>query len=208
MTPTATEPPPSASPRNRVRPTDHRRLAEDITGNGGADEAAARAAGMLPAELIQPGEIIILLLKPSAWFILLAPLRTLTAIIVVAMIADSVNSYTGLGFARQSIILATLGLLMMRVFWQFLEWLSRVYVLTDRRIITVSGVVRIGVFESPLERVQHTNLILSLRERLFALGTIAFATAGTALLEAYWLMLEDPLEVHQKIVQTISRYRR
>jgi len=206
MTPIATEPPPHVSPRKARPKVQH--LAEDLTGQGGGDEAAARAAGMLPAELLQPGETIILLLKPSAWFILLAPLRTLTTIIVLALIAETANSYMSLGFARQTIVLATLAGLMLRVFWQFLEWLSRVYVLTDRRIVTVSGVVRIGVFETPLQRVQHTNLVLSLRERLFALGTIAFATAGTASAEAYWLMLEDPLEVHQKIVQTISRYRR
>jgi len=99
-------------------------------------------------------------------------------------------------------------LLLLRLFWQFLEWLSRVYVLTDRRVVAVAGVLRVRVFEAPLQQVQHTNLLLSLRERLFGLGTVAFATAGTAIAEAYWLMLADPLEVHRKIVQTLNRYRR
>ena len=206
MTPTTTEPPPKLNPPKRVKPSDPRHLAEDLTGTG-ADDIAARAAGMLPAELLQPGEVIILLLKPSAWFILLAPLRTLTAIIVVGLIAETINSYLALDISRQSIILGTLALLLLRVFWQFLEWLSRVYVLTDRRVVTVAGVLRIGVFETPLQKIQHTNMVLSLRERLFGLGTITFATAGTAAIEAFWLMLANPLEVHQKVVQTINRYR-
>ncbi len=211
MTPTATEPPPTGSqrtrpPRLRASPP-YRRLAEGLTGETSADEAAARAAGMLPAELLQPGEIIILLLKPSAWFILLAPLRALTGIVVLAMAVDIANTYMGMGLSRQNTLLAALTILLLRLFWQFLEWLSRVYVLTDRRIITVAGVIRVRVFETPLQKIQHTNLLFSLRERLFGLGTIAFATAGTAIAETYWLMLHSPLQVHQKIVQTLSRYR-
>jgi uncharacterized membrane protein YdbT with pleckstrin-like domain len=208
MTPTTAEPPPN---RKTLRePTDgaRRYLAEDITGEAGADEAAARAAGMLPAELLQPGEIIILLLKPSAWFILLAPLRILTLILVLAILAYLANGYMALGYSGQNIALAAMALMLIRIFWQFLEWLSRVYVLTDRRIITVAGVIRVLVFETPLEKIQHTNMIFSLRERLFALGTLSLATAGTAFSETYWLMLSSPLEVHQKVVQTLQRYRR
>lgn len=208
MTPTTAEPPPRSKKLREPKDAARRYLAEGLAGETGADEAAARAAGMLPAELLQPGEIIILLLKPSPWFILLAPLRVLTAILVLAMAADAANSYLGLGVNRQNIYLVTMAMLLARVFWQFLEWLSRVYVLTDRRVIAVAGVLRVRVFETPLEKVQHTNLHFSLRERLFALGTISFATAGTAFSEAYWLMLSNPLEVHQKIVQTLQRYRR
>jgi uncharacterized membrane protein YdbT with pleckstrin-like domain len=206
MTPTATEPPP-----NEIKPTGHpaspsHRLAEGLTGETDADEATARAAGMLPAELLQPGEIIILLLKPSVWFILLAPLRTLVMIVVIGMAVDIANSNLGLGINRQNVLLAILTLLLLRLFWQFLEWLSRVYVLTDRRFVTVAGVIRVRVFETPLQKIQHTNLLFSLRERLFGLGTIAFATAGTAVAETYWLMLSSPLQIHQKIVQTLNRY--
>jgi hypothetical protein len=208
MTPIIAEPPPSKPRLHEPEDAAHRYLAEDITGETVADEAAARAAGMLPAELLQPGEIIILLLKPSAWFILLAPLRTLAMILVLAIVASAVNSYATLGFNGQNIALAGAALILIRIFWQFLEWLSRVYVLTDRRVITVAGVIRVLVFETALENVRHTNAIFSLRERLFALGTISFATAGTAVNETFWLMLSNPLEVHQKIVQTLQRYRR
>lgn len=205
MIPATVKNPPSHT--KRAAPPPHARRAEGITGETNADEAAARAAGMLPAELLQPGEVIVLLLKPSAWFIVLVPIRTLLTIVVLAMVADTANTYLNNGYSRQNILLIAATLLLLRLFWQFLEWLSRVYVLTDKRIITVAGVVRVQVFETPLQKVQHTNLLLSLRERLLGLGTIAFATAGTAATEAYWQMLANPLEIHQKIVQTLSRYR-
>ena len=175
---------------------------------------------MLPAELLQPGEVIILLLKPSAWFILLAPLRFM-AIFVLLLICyytlkfqypnleyfPTINIWQ-LSISQSEIPIFLVVIILIRLFWQFLEWLSRVYVLTDRRIITVAGVIRVLVFETPLENIQHTSTIFSLRERLFTLGTISFATAGTAISETYWLMLSTPLEVHQKVVQTMQRYRR
>jgi len=211
MTPTFTDPP-STEPRRPKRPTPggpvQRYLAEDLTGEASPDEAAARAAGMLPAELLQPGEVIILLLKPSAWFILLAPLRTVLLLLILTLAAVALNGRFGLGYSNQNLAAAGVVLVLIRLFWQFLEWLSRVYVLTDRRIISVSGVIRVLVFETTLENIQHTQTLFSLRERLFALGTISFATAGTAVSETYWLMLSSPLEVHQKIVQTLHRYRR
>ncbi|MEE9211213.1 MAG: hypothetical protein V3U29_01000, partial [Phycisphaeraceae bacterium] len=63
------------------------------------------------------------------------------------------------------------------------------------------------VFECQLKQVQNTNALFSLRERLFGLGTIGFATAGTAVTEAYWFMIAKPLDVHQHVVQTLNRYR-
>ena len=50
-------------------------------------------------------------------------------------------------------------------------------------------------------------MIFTVRERVFGLGTLGFATAGTALREAYWVMLAKPLEVHKTVVETINRYR-
>lgn len=173
-----------------------------------ADEPAdPRAAVMLPAQLLQPGEIIILLIKPSAWSIILeaaGSIVALAALIVIAMVIDSFG-FTSVG--RHDLLLLGVGLIGLRLFWQFLEWLSRVYVLTDRRVIRVEGVIRINIFEAPLKQVQHTNLLITARERLFGLGTISFSTAGTAHPDAYWRMVARPLDVHQAVIQTLQRYR-
>jgi len=173
------------------------------------DEALARrAAAMLPAELLQPSEIIILLVKPSPLFIILAPLQTLAILTLLTVAALAIDQHWLFGVPRRDIVLALVGLIGLRLFWQFLEWLSRVYVLTDQRVIRVRGVLRVSVFESRLEQIQHTDTQFSVRERLFALGTITFATAGTGAVEAVWAMIARPLEVHRTVVRTIRRYRR
>lgn len=168
----------------------------------------AHAATLLPPELLQSGELIILLLKPSAWFILLGSLRFLATVGIVALGMLWLGGPQGWQFLdRSNIVLLGAIICGARVFWQFLVWLSHVYVLTDRRIIRVAGVLRVSVFETSLKKVQHTTAYFSIRERLFGLGSIGFATAGTAVIETWWLMVNNPLEVHRTIGQTLNRYR-
>ena len=191
-----------------TNPSPHHHAEPDATLEGAT---TPEAAIFLPTQLLQPGELIILLIKPSAWFIVLECLRTLTVIAILAAGALwVVRQGWGWGWveiAPRDIMLLAIGAAGVRLFWQFLEWLSRVYVLTDRRVIRVRGVIRVHVFEAALKQIQHTELNFSLRERMFALGSITFSTAGTGLPEASWQMVNTPLEVHQTILRTLHRYR-
>ncbi len=166
-----------------------------------------RLITMLPADLLQGGELVVLLQKPSPWYILLESLRflALLSIVLIPLVWFHRQGYN-IGVSARDLLLLGGGLAGGRVFWQFLEWLSRVYILTDRRVIRVKGVLRVQVFEAPLQNIQHTNSTFSLRERLLGLGSIHIATAGTDGIEASWVMLANPLEVHRILVQTLNRY--
>ena len=173
-----------------------------------ADDATLlRAAALLPGQLLHGGEVIILLVKPSPWYIVLESLRFLAGTLLVTVIALEISGRGYIQIGRVDLVLLAIGATGVRFVWQFLEWLSRVYVLTDRRIIVVSGVLRVQVFETQLKKIQHTVTLFSLRERLFALGTIGFATAGTGQIEATWRMIAKPLDVHSIVIQTLNRYR-
>ncbi len=184
--------------------------ASDVEVDGAIEREnlAVRAATMIPAELLQPGEIIILLLKPHPLYILLWPLKTLTIMSLFMLLGVLVARDAGSYDLAQNIVIAGSLLMVARLFWQFLEWLSRVYVLTDQRVVTVAGVLRVRVTDTPLSNITHSELFFSLRERFFALGTLGFNTAGTAFTEAYWVMVAKPLDVHAKVVETLKRYRR
>lgn len=178
---------------------------------GVAEEAMPQAVALLPAELLQSGEIIILLLKPSPWFIILGCLKTLFVVGVLLALALGLSNAAPAALAvlpqRADMVLLAVLAGGVRLFWQFLEWLGRLYVLTDRRVIRIRGVIGVQVFEAPLKHIQHTTLLFSLRERLFGLGTLGFATSGTGLIEAHWTMVARPMEVHQTVVQALERYR-
>jgi len=182
-------------------------MVESAGADGGA--LTERAAAALTSRLLQPGETIVLLLKPSPLFIVLAPLGTLIAIGLLTAIAVVAGDAIGLSSSQQRGLAGVgVSLLMLRLAWQFLEWLSRLYVLTDQRLVRQQGVLRVNIFECPLSKVQHTDLALSLRERLTGLGTIAFSTAGTGGIDAVWHMIARPMEVHQTVIEALRRYRR
>jgi len=92
-----------------------------------------------------------------------------------------------------------------RLVFATLQWASCLFVLTNRRIMRLSGVMNVDVFECPLTKIQQTYLSLVWYERLTRLGTLAFATAGTGGVESTWLHVNDPLEVHERVRSAIHQ---
>jgi len=169
-------------------------------------ESAAQAAPVVvPARLIQDGEEIVLALKPSGWFILLVSAPFTIAVIILAIGAYLVDTIGLAHLPFAQLALVCLGAIGLRLVVALLQWISRIYVLTNRRILRVRGVLTVDVFECGLHRIQHTSLVLPLSERIFAIGTLVFATAGTALPEAAWVMIARPSEVHEIVVEYIRR---
>ena len=92
--------------------------------------------------------------------------------------------------------------------WQGLEWWSRIYILTDRRIIRQKGAIRPSVFSAKLIDMKHTSVFRRLREQALGLGSIGFATTGSDVFDAFWVMIRDPFTVHKTVVEAIKRYGR
>jgi len=99
---------------------------------------------------------------------------------------------------------AVLLVVVMRIVWESLAWSARLYVLTDRRVVRVTGVFRQHVADIPIEKIQNVAIHRLLRERLFGLGTIGFASAGTDGYEAVWLMVRDPIGTAEAIRRTMK----
>ena len=161
----------------------------------------------LPADLLQGDETIILLLKPHPLYIVLSCMGTLVLLAAIASVSIWFQRAFEIELFNEQAMLGLCVLLAgLRVTWQFLEWMSRTYVLTDRRVIRIMGVVRVQMFQAELRRLQHTQILWSLRERLFMLGTISFSTAGTGFPEAYWVMIANPAAVHKQVLHAIEKY--
>jgi membrane protein YdbS with pleckstrin-like domain len=163
---------------------------------------------MLPADLIHDDEIIILLLRPSMLYVPLAALSGLGLIAVLTLALAYMARLPWVGWTDSHAFMLGLGLAALRLGWQALEWWSRLYVLTDRRIIRRMGVLRVAVFQTPLKNIQHISVFRRVRERLFSLGTIGFATAGSDVYEAFWVMVNQPFAVHKVVSETMERYGR
>jgi uncharacterized membrane protein YdbT with pleckstrin-like domain len=170
------------------------------------------SAQPLTRDLVADDEVIILLLRPSLLYVFLSCFYNLIfialATFALAYMAKFMSQLPGIGWNDTQAFALGVALGALRVGWQFLEWMCKVYILTDRRVIARSGVLRVVVFQSQLKKIQHTAVFASLRERTTGLGTIGFATAGSDTFEAFWSMIREPFAVHKKVVETIERYAR
>jgi hypothetical protein len=167
--------------------------------------AGSSIAALLAGHILQDGEIILLILKPSLLFILLSSLRFI-AIILILMISATIFDADLPGPNRPYQEFGTF-VIAGRLMFATLQWMGRVYILTDLRIARLSGIFRIDIFSCPLRRVARTRIIRSSRERLTRLGTIEIIPSDPELPFATWHMIAKPVEVHEQIVAAISKSR-
>lgn len=180
----------------------------DVVGSIGAEAQPAEAAATQGARALRDGEVVILRIKPHPVYVLLSSLGWALALaalgVPIYLLAQQAWSPVSAG----RVAMAAFALLCARVVWQALDWWAKDYVLTDRRVIRVTGVIRRARFEAPLRNIQHVDLTQSVMERLFALGTLGFATSGTAFTEAHWVSVEKPQETLRVVREAIDRYGR
>lgn len=149
---------------------------------GGLPDVVRVEQGETIIEQLRPHWLMIFLRRPMAW---------------VALVACSVAAWFepwGLlpGWASWVGPLALLG-------WEILEWQSRSFLLTDRRVMGEGGVLRRVLVDVRLGNVQHAALQQTLLERLLALGTVGFASSGTGGYDVVWTFLAHPDRVLERV---------
>ena len=159
---------------------------------------------LLPSDLISEDEKVIFALKPSLWTIVFLSFRT--AVITSALTAAALllGPMMNLGRLTTYIVEACGVAFLARFGFAFLQWVSRSYVLTDRRVIRIRGVFTIDIFQCALVKIQNTFLVLTLPQRILGLGNIEFTTAGTGAVEAVWRHLKNPLKIHQLLINAMN----
>lgn len=160
---------------------------------------------VLPANLLDGGEIVEFAIKPSLWYVPIMSVRWLAFAAVLAILAwaNLVNFSYESYLYRAAILIAGA-----RLAWGCLEWSSHLYVLTNRRVMRLHGVFRVELFECGLHRIQNTYLTLSFLERLMRIGTVTMQTAaatdgGSGTVS--WRCVARPLEVHHRLREAILR---
>jgi hypothetical protein len=174
----------------------------------GAGPGAIAAVELVPAELLDGGEIIIFAVKPSLWFVALKSSRWLLGMLLTVLLVHWVGE-TAVGIPEATIIRVAVAVAGVRVGLALLQWVSRLYILTNRRIMRLTGIFNIDLFECQLTRIQSTVLTIAWYERVFGVGTISFATAGAGGgIEASWTHVNQPLELHERVRAAIHRAQR
>ncbi len=168
-----------------------------------AGEAIARsaAAGLVPEAVVRGDEVIILAVRPSIWFI---PLRAVPGIAMAVVIVAGLWGYEkytgGIPYAVAAVVF-TAGFLWggMYIAIAALRWISRLYVLTDRRLLTMQGGWKPDVFECPLVRISDVVVVHYGAERLLGTGSLAFTVEDNPYARPDWIHLRSADEIAREI---------
>jgi hypothetical protein len=163
----------------------------------------ASLAALLAGHILQDGEVVILILKPSLWFLVLSslPFAAVVSILLIAvLIRYNPSRPETVAYVEAAIVLVA-----GRVIWAILQWMGRFYILTDLRLLRLGGVFSIELFDCPLRKIARTRVVASTLERIVRTGTIEVVPQEGPWVLANWQTIARPMEVHEEIVANISR---
>jgi hypothetical protein len=157
----------------------------------------------MPGHIVDGGEIVLLALKPSMW----RPLFDAAGWLVVSGLAAIGCLWMGRSLPGLSVD-ATCQLILLaglaRFGYAIVRWVSIWYLLTNRRIITVSGVRSPNVDAYRLLEIRNTRVDWSMPERLTRTGTIRFVVHSTDYPNVLWRSVANPDLVHARIRRAIE----
>jgi len=114
------------------------------------------------------------------WFILISTI-ILEIVLILVILALAITLFTF--FAPFAPLIAAIGaiLLLIPIFTMvrdILNWSYRQFVITNRRVMQISGVLNKNVIDSSLEKVNDVHMVQSALGRLFNYGDVEILTAS------------------------------
>jgi hypothetical protein len=165
--------------------------------------ACPPVAVTVPPRLLEDGEIVILAIKPSGWFVIIHSLPVLAAAAVAVGIACVARDALGTQAAQTAVLAICLAAACARLLAAGLQWMSRLYVLTNRRVIRVRGVLHQDVHQGLLSSVTRVTPGASVPERLVGVGSLYFEISGAGILD--WSHVARVAEVRQVVLDALGR---
>jgi hypothetical protein len=156
-------------------------------------------ASLMAGHVLREGEVIILILKPALWSIPLEMLRSVTAMLIAVIACSLWIEHPHLYFEAVAFLLVG------RTMWAVLNWMGRLYVLTDQRIIRMAGIFTFEIDDCPLRKVVRARLLISLRERLLRIGSIEIISHDDSRPIWSWQWVSHPRKVHERVLRAIRR---
>ena len=158
-------------------------------------------ATLLAGHVLRDGEVVLLILKPSIWFILFSVMRFSAAVLIVVIAA---TLWLDRHFAYHYVYAGAFAI-GARLMWAILVWIGRLYILTDCRVLRLSGVFTVEIYDCPLRKIGQTRVTYSFRERLWRLGSIDIIPADDSRPPGVWQTIRRPVEVHEQVVAAIRQ---
>ena len=166
--------------------------------------SAARTTSLgtlLGSHILRDGELVLMILKPSLWFIVFNSLAFAISTAVVAAALALADRRMHDHFFLEAALFVIIG----RPMWAVLQWMGRIYILTDQRVLRITGVFTVDIFDCPLRKVVRARIVSSAREKLVAVGSIEIIPSDEAMPSAVWQTIARPKEIHERLQAAITR---
>jgi hypothetical protein len=158
--------------------------------------------------LLSTGERIVHREKQH-WFVFIWGARyPILAIIVAAVLLILKNNLSQpwqdyLNYGAIALFVGALAVL----FWTILRYINQEYVLTNRRVIDVSGVLNKKTTDSSLEKINDAVLTQSIFGRIFGFGDLDILTASESGISRF-RMLVEPVRFKRAMLDAKHEYER
>jgi len=162
-----------------------------------ADAPDARIA--VSSTVLDDGEIVILALKPSGWFVLQVSWPVL-AIFVLGSAVLGILRATG---PHQAVLLACAAAVLLRIIVACFQWMGLLYVLTNKRVIKLRGLNRMDVASCALRDISEVEVASSALENPVGVGSLYFHTSSGLSPDTAWVSVARPQEVRETIEKAI-----
>jgi len=129
-------------------------------------------------KLLNPGENLLVSTRqhPKALF---GPMLALVVLLAIGVAVQVLIDDEDLGWLELAVwVLVLIGILWFCV-RPFLDWLTTVHGITERRLITRQGIITRRGHDIPLARVSDVQIEINLIDRPFGCGTLVITDAST-----------------------------
>jgi uncharacterized membrane protein YdbT with pleckstrin-like domain len=196
----------TAAPPRKARAVQPRRRLDDRTAYapaGGSGDAALTGVGELETPALQDGETVLLRTRPAGRLVILAStIGLVLSVVVLTLLGQTFQQSWRI--PAMVVVLGQLGAAPAAFMWATTR-----YVLTDRRVLAVRGVVVRRAVELPLVAVRRVACGSLRSQSWLTIGTVLCESApdaGHAPVE--WVGVARPEACRQAIADAVKRYGR
>jgi len=156
-------------------------------------------------QVLQEGEAIIFALRPSGWFMVLISMPVLGLSVMLAAAVFLTENVLEITLPSQTFYLSLIVASCARLLVAGFQWMARLYILTNRRVIRIRGTLKMDLFDCPLKQISGTTLTTTTGEKLLSLSSLYFNTPRRDVPECGWINLSRPGEVKKIVDETIAK---
>jgi hypothetical protein len=144
--------------------------------------------------LLSEGEHIVLRTRQH-WFATIVDSRIPWLLFLAAVVLLVLTASMQPGTVRDALGLGILALFVVSILWlakRYWSWLAQDYIVTNRRVLKVEGIINKRSADSSLEKINDAVLEQNLFGRLFGYGDLDILTAADIAVDKYRMLNKAP----------------